>query len=99
MQYFPKCEIACSLKSETGAFLLCSQPTVGAFHTKGWTKFFSVQIFTFLGPTNDFHGPKRLRHFSNKIRTGQNVGKIQATWLISYHVKEIRIKYWYEITI
>jgi hypothetical protein len=72
---------------------------VGTFHTKGWTKFIFVQIFTFLGPTNDFHDPKILHHFSNKIRTGQNVGKIQTTWLISYHVKEIWIKYWYEITI
>jgi hypothetical protein len=39
--------------------------TIIPFHSgnisyKRVDKFFSVKYFTFLGPTNDFHGPKRL---------------------------------------
>jgi hypothetical protein len=34
--------------------------SVGGFHTKGWTKFFSRQIFTFYGQNNVFYDSVRL---------------------------------------
>jgi hypothetical protein len=33
--------------------------TVGTFHTKGWTKFFSGQIYTFWGQNNVFYDSAR----------------------------------------
>jgi hypothetical protein len=35
--------------------------TVGTFHTKGWTKFFSGQIYTFWGQNNVFYDSARLQ--------------------------------------
>ncbi len=74
--------------------LILNLCTVGTFHTNGWTKFFSVQISTFCGQNNVFNDSVRPkwdpRRFFGKIRTGQFVGKIQATALSSLHGKNYR---------
>ncbi len=50
--------------------------TVEGFHTKGWTKFFSVKISTFWGQKNVFYDSVRLQAiFFYKIRSGQFVGQ------------------------
>jgi hypothetical protein len=48
---------------------------VEGFHTKGWTKFFSVQISTFWSQNNVFYDSKRPKPFFVKIRPGQFVGQ------------------------
>jgi hypothetical protein len=35
--------------------------TVGGFHAKGWTKFFSAHIFNFWGQNSVFYGSERLQ--------------------------------------
>jgi hypothetical protein len=53
-----------------------SEPTVGTFHTKGWSKIFLVIFLTFFGQNIVLKGPESL-HTKNfiKIPIGKKLGK------------------------